>query len=430
MAGKISIAVSLLLAILLGALGVYSYTLNQDINALSQRLASANDEFAAFRQQSTARSDSLEKERDAATARIGTLQEEINGTQGRVSALIGEIDDTQTELNDLEGELGGTLIRLDTLDKGFEQVAARVSESVVSADGVYQGVSQAVVRISDGDRVIGSGFLIDAQYHVATAFHVIERLPRIDVIFPDGSFSSATVIGSSKHSDIAILDLKKPPAVKPLALADSAALRIGEPVLAIGDPFDLMGTLTAGIISQTDRAAEIQYSDGIRSVANLIQFDAAVNFGNSGGPLFNSKEEVVGMVIARVSPLEGDGVYYAVSSNKLRRVAASLIDRGSYDYPWLGISIADITPQIAQSRGLDSVNGVLVRQVAAGDPAIAAGVKADDIIVTFDGIMVRNVAKLISYLGENKSPGNLVTLKIIRNSLEMELSLEIGKSPL
>ena len=164
-------------------------------------------------------------------------------------------------------------------------------------------------------------------------------------------------------------------------------------------------------------------------MANLIQFDAATNPGNSGCPLLNSAGEVIGMVIARINPDEGDGIYYAVSSNKFKRVAASLITRGSFDYPRIGVNVSNLTPQQVQTRGLETVNGALVRGVTADSPAMTAGIEVDDIIVAIDGLVIRNVAELTSYLGEHKSPGDASTIELIRGTTRLELSLNIGNQP-
>jgi S1-C subfamily serine protease len=191
-------------------------------------------------------------------------------------------------------------------------------------------------------------------------------------------------------------------------------------VVAIGNPFGLRDTLTVGIVSYVNRVSE---------VANLIQFDAAVNPGNSGGPLANSSGEIVGVVTARIPPDEGDGICYAISSNKAKRVAAALIEYGFFDYPWLGVSTADLTPQIVQDRALETANGALVGEVLHGSPAEAAGIKADDIIVAMDGVPFKDMAELISYLGEFKSPGDTATIGIIRGTTELELSMVIGTRP-
>jgi len=203
-------------------------------------------------------------------------------------------------------------------------------------------------------------------------------------------------------------------------------VRVGEPIVTIGNPFNLPQTLTAGIVSQINRFVEIEYGSKARWVANLIQFDAAVNSGNSGSPLINSAGEAIGMVIARVNPNEGDGIYYAVSSNKVKRIATSLIDKGFFDYPWLGVEIADLAPQIVRARGLETANGVLVKKVLTGSPAVAAGIKVDDIIVAIDEMATRDTADLTSYLGEHKNPGELVSLTLIRDTTKLELSFKIS----
>jgi len=204
-------------------------------------------------------------------------------------------------------------------------------------------------------------------------------------------------------------------------------VKVGEPVIVIGNPLGLPEAITSGIVSQTNRFAEVGYDTKTQWVASIIQFDAAVNFGNSGSPLLNSKGEVIGMVIARVDPTLGDGVYYAVSSNKVRRVALSLIERGSFDYPWLGVEIANLTPETARARNLETVNGALVKTVMPATPAEAAGIKVDDIIVAINGTLVQEVADLTCYLGEYASPDDEVTLALIRDGAKIELPVKVGK---
>ena len=382
--------------IVVGGLCFYTYTLSQQITYLSEQLA-------VFQQEQAAQIDTLSEE-------LTTLKTE-----------------TLIRLGVLESEIGEATTRLDILEDEISDVTAAFSPSVINANEVYQEVRQAIVRVSNGERTVGSGFILDAQAHVVTAHHVTEDLSNIYVILSDGSISPATVAGSCQFSDIAVLTLEDELAVDPLTLADSAAVKIGEPVVTIGNPFELTETLTSGIVSQINRFVEIETNSGTRWVANLIQFDAAANFGNSGGPLLNSEGEVIGMVTARIKPDEGDGIYYAVSSNKIRRVTASLIDQGSFDYPWLGVEIINLTPQTAEDRELETTNGVLVKKVFADSPAKAAGIKADDIIVAIDGMAVRDVADLTSYLGEHKSPDEEATLELIRDTTKMELSVEIGK---
>ena len=322
-----------------------------------------------------------------------------------------------------------TQARIDALDNELKGVALEMEQSFINAGELYQEVSQSIVRISNGDAV-GSGFAFDAAGHILTNQHVIEGQNPIYIITPDGHTSLATIIGTCKYSDVAVLrqSLFLPALTLPaLTLADSTAVKVGEPVIAIGNPLDKPWTLTSGIVSQTDRLVEIKYDFESRGVANIIQFDAAINFGNSGGPLLNSKGEVIGMVVARVDPQQGDGIYYAISSNKLARVALSLIEQGSFDYPWLGVEIADLTPETAIARNLETVNGVLVKTVMPANPAEAAGVRANDIIVAINGTPVRDMADFTCYLGENVSYNDEVTLTLIRDGAQIELPLTVGK---
>jgi len=425
MANKVIIGILVFLVVLCSGLGYYSYTLSQQINSLGGQLS-------VFQIEQAARIDAISGElttfRGETLTRISSLIKGLDGNLTRIGTLENEIDQTLASIGSLEDRTVETTAKIDALE-GAIRGAAEVSHIVIDANKVYQRVSQATVRISNGERTIGSGFILDSEAHVVTAHHVVENLTQIYVVLPDGRISKATNAGSCLYSDVAVLTLEDKLAIEPLTLADSASVRLGEPVATIGNPFDLTETLTTGIVSQTNRFAEIDYDLQTRWVANLIQFDAAVNFGNSGCPLLNSKGEVIGMVIARIEPNEGDGIYYAVSSNKVKRVTASLIAQGSFDYPWIGVGIANLTPQMVQTRALETTNGVLVGEILAESPASAAGIEVDDIIMAFDGIPIRNVADLTSYLGEHKSPGEAATITLIRDTVQLELSLEVGQQP-
>ncbi|HEY82947.1 MAG TPA: PDZ domain-containing protein [Dehalococcoidia bacterium] len=425
MTSKVTVGILIFLVLLSGGLAYYAYSLGQQIDALGTQLLTFQTEQAAQMETLHDEFTALSAETLAGMTR---LEDKIDENLARIDTLEGETTQNQAQLEALEDALGSTLAKIDTLEAEVRDTA-ELPRAVIRADKVYQKVSQATVRISNGERTIGSGFIFDSEAHVLTAYHVVEDLDKIYVVFPDGRISPAAITGSDFFSDVAVLELEEELAVEPLALADSAKVRIGEPVAAIGNPFDLTETLTTGIVSQLDRFAEIEYDAQTRWVANLIQFDAAVNPGNSGCPLVNSAGEVIGMVIARIEPYEGDGIYYAISSNKLKRVSASLIAQGSFDYPWLGLGITDLTPEMVQSRALDTANGVLVQEVVADGPAGAAGVEVDDIIIAIDGVPIRDTATLTSYLGEHKSPGQTATLTLKRGDSELELTLEIGKRP-
>jgi len=429
MTNKILIGILVILIIFSGVLGFYAHTLTKEVNELSEKLVTIQDELTDFREESISRSGALEKDIIGTSARISAMEVEIGSASTMIGTLDGKLDSSLTRITALEGDLSSTLTSVGRLDDEIKNVTSRITEVTISADTIYQRASQSVVRISNGEQVVGSGFLIDDFAHVLTAYHVVENLTEINAILPDGSFSAATITGACKRSDIAVLILEVPPVAEPLTLADSDSVRIGEPVVAIGNPFDLTETLTSGIVSQTNRLAEIEFSLETRGVGNLVQFDAPVNFGNSGCPLLNSQGDVIGMAIARIDPLDGDGICYAISSNKLKRVTASLIEQGSFDYPWVGISISDITPQLARTRELETINGVWVGLVATEGPGKTAGIEVADIIMAIDGVAIRDVAAFISYLGEHKSPEDMATLTVIRDSVELELSLKVGKWP-
>ncbi|MFC2002767.1 trypsin-like peptidase domain-containing protein [Chloroflexota bacterium] len=410
MANKVIIGLLVFLVVLSGGLGAYSYTLTQQVEALSVQLG-------VFQQEQSARisavSDELTALRTQAITRISILEDEIGGTLTRISTL--------------EGKVSETLPRIDTLEDEVADVTTEISHSVMNADKIYQTASRATVRISDGNRTIGSGFMLDISGYVVTAYHVAGHMSDIYVVFPDGKVSKATVTGGCEFSDVAVLNLEDEVDAELTVWADSSTVRVGEPVIAVGSPFDLMQTITSGIVSQVNRFVAIDDGSETRWVSNLIQFDAAVNFGNSGGPLLNSKGEVIGMVVGRINPDRGDGIYYAVSSNKVKRVATSIIEKGSFDQPWLGIAITNLTPRVVQTRGLESTYGVLVQSVFTGSPSEQAGIQADDVIVAVDGVVIKDAGHLTSYLAENRSPSEQVLVGIIRNSAELELPIEIGK---
>ena len=403
MFNKVIIGMLVFLLVLTGTLCAYAFDLAEEIHALSERLTVSQEEIDASRKQLLA----SEKEQ---AAQISVLRRELATFRGQALARIDGLDNA----------LGGVATEV-------RGVANELEQSVINAAKLYPEVSKGIVRISDGEKTVGSGFIFGADGHIVIPYHLVEGQDQIDVILPDGSTSAGAIIGTCEHSDIALLTLEQGLTMETLTLADSTTVRAGEPIIVIGNPFELPGTITSGIVSQTHRFVEVTFDSKTRWVANLIQFDAAINFRSSGSPLLNSKGEVIGMVIARVDPKLGDGVYYAISSNKLKRVAHSLIGRGSFNYPWLGVEIANLTPETVRARNLETANGALVKKIIADSPAEVAGVKVNDVIVGIDELTVQEVADFTCYLGEYKSPGDVVTIALIRDGTKLEPSLKIGK---
>jgi putative serine protease PepD len=423
MVNKIIIGILVLLVVLMGGIGYYYYTLDQQIDYLGERLTTFETEQAARMESLRDELTVLWKE---AVGKLTVLQEQIEATRTEVDATQAEAGTIEKRIAEIEDEIAGVASEVDILDSRLTDTVNAISGTVMDAGEIYGKVSQVTVRISNGQSTVGSGFILDAERHVITAQHVVDGLYPIYVILHDGVISSATIVGQCKFSDIAVLKLDINPGIEPLLLADSSQVRIGEPVVAVGSPLDLRDTLTKGIISHTNRYAEILHDMQSRWVTNLLQFDAAVNYGNSGCPLANADGDIIGIVVARIYPTEGDGIYYAVSSNKARRVAEAIIEQGFFEYPWIGVNIADLTPQFARQNGMEIANGVLVGGIISGSPAEAAGIKTNDIIISINDVPVRDSAEITSYLGEYTTPGDIATLRIIRFSSEMELSVEIG----
>lgn len=318
---------------------------------------------------------------------------------------------------------------------------------------LYENVSPGTVAIIT-DQGQGSGFVYDGQGHVITNFHVVEGATTIEVRFMSGFMSYGALVGTDTDSDLAIVKVDAPAEeLHPLPLGDSDALKVGQTVVAIGNPFGLDGTMTVGIISALGRTLDAIHEtpDGRPFTAgDIIQTDAAINPGNSGGPLFNTNGEVVGInrAIRTVSSTStgepvNSGIGFAISVNMVKRVAPVLIETGKYDYPFLGISSMDsLSLEVVKELGLGSFTGAYVTDVVAGGPAEQAGIKAGttstaitglfgggDLIVAIDGRDIRTFDELLAYLITNKGPGDTVTLTVLRGSEKVDVPIKLDKRP-
>jgi serine protease Do len=270
---------------------------------------------------------------------------------------------------------------------------------------------------------VGSGFIISPDGYIVTNAHVVEDMDSIVVGLPDRTELTAQVIGKDKRSDIALLKVKadaKLPAVK---IGDSGKVKVGQWVLAIGSPFGFERSATQGIISALGRNLP---SD---NYVPFIQTDAAVNPGNSGGPLFNLDGEVIGVNSQIYSRSGGyQGVSFAIPIDVAMEVVDQLKTGGKVTRGWLGVLIQEVTPELAQSFGLDKPRGALVGQVMADGPAQSAGIKAGDIIVAFDNHPVRHSSDLPLMVGRTR-PDTKVSLTIIRDGKEQTLNAQIAQLP-
>jgi len=269
---------------------------------------------------------------------------------------------------------------------------------------------------------LGSGFIIDDAGIVVTNFHVIENAEEITVTLADETSFNATVLGQDQKTDIAVLKIDPGDVdLTAVPFGDSDSLRVGDWVLAIGNPFGLGGTVTAGIVSARGRDI------GNGPYDDFIQTDASINRGNSGGPLFNTDGEVIGINTAIFSQTGGSvGIGFAISSNLAKRVTAQLAEFGTTRRGWLGVFIQEITPDIAESLGLDVAAGALVSTVNENSPAQAAGLEPGDVIVSFDGKMIDKMRDLPRIVAETEI-GATVPVKVIRNGKSMEVQVTLGE---
>ena len=269
---------------------------------------------------------------------------------------------------------------------------------------------------------LGSGFIIDDAGIVVTNYHVIENAEEIRVVLADEQSFVATVLGKDQETDIAVLKID-PGEVELTAVAfgDSDKLRVGDWVLAIGNPFGLGGTVTAGIVSARGRDI------GNGPYDDFIQTDASINRGNSGGPLFNTDGEVIGINTAIFSQSGGSvGIGFAISSNLASRVADQLANYGTTRRGWLGVFIQEVTPDIAETLGLKNASGALISSVNENSPADVAGIQPGDVIQTFNGQAIEKMRDLPRIVAETEV-GSEVAVELFRNGKMETLMVVLGE---
>lgn len=318
---------------------------------------------------------------------------------------------------------------------------------------LYQTVSPGTVAIIT-DVGQGSGFVFDNKGHVVTNYHVIEGAQSVEVRFTSGYRVYGTVIGTDLDSDLAVIEVDAPAEeLHSLPLGDSSALNVGQTVVAIGNPFGLESTMTVGIISALGRTLDSEHASpggSFFSAGDIIQTDAAINPGNSGGPLFNINGEVIGINRAIRTTNFTDagepvnsGIGFAISINIVKRVVPVLIEKGEYDYPYLGVSsISTLSLDAINELGLTQYTGAYVTTVVPGGPADKAGIKAGteptnfpnllaggDLIIAIDGLGVRTFDEMLAYLITNKGPGDTVVLTVLRGDEKVDVTIELDKRP-
>ena len=267
----------------------------------------------------------------------------------------------------------------------------------------------------------GSGFVIDPSGIIVTNNHVVEEAAEITVNFSDGTHLKAELVGRDPKTDIAVLRVKPKDPLPAVAFGDSDTLRVGDWVLAIGNPFGLGGSVSLGIVSARNRDINAGPYD------DFIQTDAAINKGNSGGPLFNLSGSVVGVNTAIYSPSGGSvGIGFSVPARTAKSVVDQLIKYGETRRGWLGVRIQSVTDDLAEGLDLGAARGALVADVTASGPAEKAGIKARDVILEFDGRAIREMKDLPRIVADTEI-GKSVTVKVLREGKPLELPVEVGR---
>ena len=323
---------------------------------------------------------------------------------------------------------------------------------------IYAQINPGVVSIRTTNDE-GSGWVYSGDGYIVTNDHVVNGETTVEVDFASGTKTSGKVVGTDAYSDLAVIQVDVAAAeLHPLPMGDSSIVQVGQTVIAIGNPFGLNGTMTTGIISALGRSlpsTEQVPSGGYFSTADIIQTDAALNPGNSGGPLLDLNGQVIGInseIQTTSSTTTGQpansGIGFAISINTIKRVVPSLIKTGKFDYAYLGIStLADqlLSLDVINALGLTKTAGAYVMSVASGGPADKAGIlagtqpldqqnypglnKGGDLIIAIDGHPVLSYDDMIRYLDLNKSPGDTVTLTVLRGNQQQDIPVVLGTRP-
>ena len=270
---------------------------------------------------------------------------------------------------------------------------------------------------------VGSGFFVDGDGHIVTSDHVVADASEVTVTLHDGTRHEARVVGRDARTDLAVLKIDDALPSSWLAFGDDGEARVGDWVVAIGNPFGFGGTVTAGILSA--RGRDIRAG----GYGDFLQVDAPINRGSSGGPLFDTRGRVIGVNAAIYAPAGGNvGIGFAVPASVAAPVVAELIEEGKVSRGWLGVTLQALTPEIAESLGMEEVSGVLVNDVAPDSPAARAGMRRADVVTAVGGRAMENGKALAREIG-TMEPGNEVVVTVVRAGEPLEIAVKLGGWP-
>ena len=381
----------------------------------------------------------------AATAYSYYLLQQSSSSQSQLQQLVSNLESRNTQLQQ-ELNSGVTPNNASVLGLDPVSIYRSANRSIVT----IQGDQVTTVNTFFGPQqslqvVLGSGFVIQdtGSYYIVTNFHVLSGDTNLTVTFWNGNSYVGKVVGTDPYSDLGVVSVTAPPSqLFPIQIASSSSLQVGQPIVAIGNPFGLAGSMTFGIVSQVGRTIQDPVA-GNFSIASAIQFSAPINPGNSGGALLNSRGEVVGITTAVVNGAQGVG--FAIPSDTIVRELPSLITTGKYNlHPYLGIGSADMSYAIAQKQGTNVTYGALIEQVVPGGPASRAGLRAGNTMVTLEGTQyviggdiivslnrtkIVNTDALSTYLEGHALAGQTIQVGIIRGGSFQTVSVVLGTRP-
>jgi S1-C subfamily serine protease len=339
-----------------------------------------------------------------------------------------KVADLQSQVAILSGTQGQTInnqtITVYENGSSLVDLYAKVSDSVVLINGIT----------SDG-AIQASGFVYNysGTMVILTNFHVVQDTTSISVTFSDGNGYAATVLGTDPYADLAVLSVDATPQeLKPLTIVSSSSLQVGQEVIAIGNPYGLVCSLTTGVVSALGRSEQAEFASNF-SIANMIQTSTPINPGNSGGPLLNSEGDVVGITNSVVS--DSQGVGFAVPSNTILREISSLISTGTYrGHSYLGIHVVDMSYDLAQEQHLSVTYGVWIpsdsgQTIIDSNGPSSGKLHENDVIIALNGTKIRNNDDLASYLEEKTVPSDSLVITVIRNNATTSVSLVLGTRP-
>ena len=344
---------------------------------------------------------------------------QIQEVNAEAAGAVAQVDPTQDVLADLYDQVAPSVVNI------------QVTATRANAEGTLPFGPEGEAPVQGQ----GSGWIYDNEGHIVTNNHVVEGATELTVYFSNGMWAEAEVVATDPAADLAVIRVSPPEGIEwqPLELASPESLRVGYSVVALGSPFGLLETMTTGIVSALGRSVPIDsgLSGSNYSLPDVIQTDTAINPGNSGGPLLNLLGQVVGVNFAiNTTSGSSSGVGFAIPVSVVEKVVPALINEGAFNYAYLGVAGTTVNAQVAEQNEIEpNTLGIYVAEVVEGGPSDEAGIQAGDIIVGVNDEEIAGFEDLISFLFHNTTPGDTITLQLLRDGEQMSVDVTVEARP-